>query len=83
MPRPRTTKALAAETLVSADDAVLIARESGTVQLGGEVYPIVKDVTRVRAAHPIAKAAPHLFKPLDVHYDIERATAAPGELRGA
>lgn len=64
------------------DNEILIAIDSGVVNVDGEMYPVTRGVTRVRAAHPLAKAAPGLFKPIEVHYDIEQATSAPGELRG-
>lgn len=34
-----------------------------------------------REGHPIVVAHPELFKPVRVSYDVEQATAAPGELR--
>lgn len=65
------------------DQEILVAIETGEVSAGGETYFIRRNVTRVRAGHPLAKAAPNFFKPIDVHYDVERMTAAPGERRGA
>jgi hypothetical protein len=40
-----------------------------------------KDTTRVSAALVKANKWEHLFKPLEVHHDVEAATAAPGEKR--
>jgi hypothetical protein len=64
------------------DEEILIAVDSGAVTVEGREYIVHKGITRVRAAHPLAKAMPDLFKPIDVHYDVEQATAAPGEKRG-
>ena len=51
----------------------------------GENYQVHKGRTRVRAGHPLLAANPGYFELADVtvHYDIEQATAAPGEKRGA
>ena len=64
---------------------VLIAKLTGIVNLDGERYPIRAGITRVRAGHALARAHPELFDPADVgiHYDVEQATAAPGEARAA
>lgn len=62
-------------------ETILIARDSGVVEIKGESFTVTRAVTRIRADHPLAKAAPHLFTELDVHYDVEQATAAPGEKR--
>ncbi len=37
---------------------------------------------RVRAGHPILAGREEFFRPLEIHYDIEQATASPGEKRG-
>ena len=36
---------------------------------------------RVREGHPILEKYGHLFERIRVQYDVEQATAAPGELR--
>lgn len=64
------------------DDEILIAADSAVVNLDGELIQLHRDVTRVRASHDLAKQFPGLFKPIDVHYDVEQATASPGEKRG-
>ena len=50
--------------------------ETGTITAG---------ITRVREGHPLLKTYPDWFRLADdlaVHYEVEAATAAPGELRG-
>lgn len=39
------------------------------------------EYTFVREGHPILEKYGHLFRPLRVQYDVEQATAAPGERR--
>lgn len=45
---------------------------------------IVTAGERVRDGHPMLKTYGNYFEPVDthVHYDVEQATAAPGEKRG-
>jgi hypothetical protein len=64
---------------------VYVARDSGSAEVNGEVLTFTKGVTRVRAGHPLLKGRESLFEPIDetVHYDVEQATAAPGEKRGS
>lgn len=61
---------------------ILVANETGMIIVDGERYMIHKGVTRVRKGHPMIKGNEALFKPIDVHYDVEQATRAPGEKRG-
>lgn len=65
-------------------DQVYVARESGAANVDGEDLVFVKGVTRVRGGHPLLKAVPDYFEPVDeaVHYEVEQATKAPGEKRG-
>lgn len=58
---------------------IFIATDSFVTRIGGETYRVVKDATRVREGHALLDASPQNFKPLDIHYDVERATKAPGE----
>lgn len=62
---------------------VYVCTESGSTEIDGQVLPYTKGITRVRAGHPLLKAVPDRFEPIDltVHYDVEQATAAPGERR--
>ena len=60
------------------------ATESAVTVFDGEQVSVVKG-DLVRAGHPILKGRDWLFKPAEgyVRFDIEQATAAPGESRGA
>lgn len=65
---------------------IFVAAKNATVFIGGRRVKITRDVTRVRAGHPLLDGREALFKPLNVHHDlaeqpIEQATAAPGEQR--
>jgi hypothetical protein len=59
------------------DSTIYVATESFVTIIDGERIAVHKGKTRVRAGHPLHKAAPNLFKPLDVHYDIETARQEP------
>lgn len=63
-------------------DEIFVAKESFTTTLDGQSIVVNKGVTRVRAGHPLLKGRMAFFEPLTVHYEIERATAGPGERRG-
>lgn len=67
---------------------IYVANTSGFVHVPGkgkddpgEDIRIEAGVTRVREGHPLYKQAPDLFSPLEVQYDVEQATRAPGEKR--
>jgi hypothetical protein len=63
-------------------DDILVASESFSGEMAdGTAFAAQNGVTRVRASHPAVKRWPDYFKPIDVHYDVEQATAAPGERR--
>jgi hypothetical protein len=62
---------------------ILVATETFTCTVDGSPVTVHKGQTRVRAGHPILKGREMWFKVLDVQYDLEQATAAPGEVRGA
>jgi len=66
-------------------DRVYVATESFACQIEGKDYQITKGQTRVREGHPLLQTNPQYFRPMEenVHYDVEQATAAPGEKRGA
>jgi hypothetical protein len=62
---------------------ILVATESFVAMVDGVMCTVHKGSTRVRAGHPLVKGHEMWFKVLDVQYDTEQATAAPGEVRGA
>lgn len=66
------------------NDAVYVATETFCVEHDGRDVVVHKDVTRVRAGHPILASNPDRFRKADdaVHLDIEEATAKPGGKRG-
>jgi hypothetical protein len=74
---------MATKTRAVVDGPILIATETFAWTFGGAEHVFQAGVTRVRSGHPILEGIEHLFKPVDAHYDIEQATAAPGERRGA
>lgn len=58
------------------------ANTTGSVQVGNDVHAIYQNVTLVREGHPLLKAAPNFFEELtESAYNVEQATAAPGEER--
>ena len=62
--------------------AIYVARSSGVVKIDGQLVNYYGGTTRVRAGHPLLKAAPGAFKPMELDYEIEKATKAPGQKRG-
>jgi hypothetical protein len=67
----------------SAEEApMLVAKESFAYRFNGEDHQFSAGQTRVRAGHPILEGIEHLFEPIKAHYEVEQATAAPGEKRG-
>lgn len=61
---------------------IYVAKDSGVIEVEGERVVVTKGQTRVRAGHQILADYPDLFEPIGVHFDVERATRAPGERRG-
>lgn len=68
-----------------ASSEVFVANTSGVAEIKGESFTFHAGVTRVRAGHPLLKACPDYFSPVTdaVTYEVESASAAPGEKRGA
>lgn len=60
---------------------IYVAVESAVLYVNGTPHVIHKGTTRVRDGHPLLERNRGMFAPLDVHYDVEQATAAPGEKR--
>jgi hypothetical protein len=65
-----------------ANGEIFVAKQSFTTELDGVPISVYGGQTRVRAGHPLLQGREALFEPLKVHYDVEAATAAPGETRG-
>lgn len=63
---------------------IYVATRSFHCEVGGERL-FVTAGERVRDGHPLLRAQAENFEPVDttVKYDVEQATAAPGEKRGA
>ena len=64
-----------------AEGRIYVATTSGMIPLEGTPRIIRKDHTRVREGHALLKIKPEWFKPIDAHYEVEQATAAPAERR--
>lgn len=62
---------------------VYVARHGFSCVVEGIEYRVAEG-ERIRGTHPLASAAAEYLEPSDasVHYDVEQATAAPGEKRG-
>lgn len=63
------------------EDRLWVAIDDGVSFVDGEMMPYKRGVTRVREGHPLLSANPGAFKRLEAHYDVETATAGPGEAR--
>jgi hypothetical protein len=63
---------------------ILVATETFSTEIDGDLFTVHKGQTRVREDHPLVKQNPGYFRAMDdsVHYDVEQATKAPGEKRG-
>jgi hypothetical protein len=59
------------------------ATETFTADADGVPTVVTKGMTRVRASDAVYRNNPHFFRPLTISTDVEAATAAPGEKRGA
>ena len=58
-----------------------VASESFVADVDGVPQAFSEGKTLVREGHEILERMPHLFKPARAHYEVEQATAAPGEKR--
>ncbi len=63
------------------DGSIWIAKDSFTTELAGAPITVIAGQTRVRDGHPLLVAHGQFFERLKVHYEVEQATAAPGEQR--
>jgi len=59
-----------------------VAKETFFVVLDGKRTIVAKDRDLVRAGHKLLRLYPDKFKLAPVRFDVEQATAAPGEKRG-
>lgn len=61
---------------------IYVAKVGFSCELDGERYQVTAG-ERIRFGHPLLRSQPDYFEPVDttVHYDVEQATAAPGERR--
>jgi hypothetical protein len=64
--------------------AVYVATESFVANVDGVPQTILAGKTHVREGHELLVNCPGYFKPVGdrVHFDVESASAAPGERRG-
>lgn len=64
--------------------AVWVATETFACEIDGASVIVQAGVTRVREGHPMLDSYRDKFEESDrhVHFDVEQATAAPGEKRG-
>lgn len=60
-----------------------IATESFDTTVKGELAQVKGGMTIVREGHPLLKGREHLFKEVEAHFEVEKATAEPGEKRGS
>jgi hypothetical protein len=63
---------------------MMLARESGSVEIDGTEYQLHRGVTRVKRSHPLHAVNPGWWE-LDesaVTYEVEDATKEPGKKRG-
>ena len=65
------------------DRDVMVAIDDGVVVLNGHEEIVHKGISRAHRGAEIVRLYPTLWKPIDVHFEVEQMTAAPGELRGS
>lgn len=63
------------------DGSVWVATESFVTDLNGERVVVQGGHTRVRDGHPLLKGHEQSFRRMEVHFEVEQTTAAPGEKR--
>lgn len=51
--------------------SLFVAAQTAFVEYAGKRVKIIKDWTVARAGHAILVGNEHLFKPLEVHFDVE------------
>lgn len=62
---------------------IYVAKNGFACEIDGEEVRVAQG-ERVRVGHPLLRSHAGFFEPVDaeIHYDVEQATAAPGEKRG-
>ena len=64
---------------------IYVAKETFVVEIDGSNFLVTAGKTRVREGHALLKGRGDSFQNIEdapVDYDVEKATAAPGEKRG-
>lgn len=66
------------------EDGVYVATVDFMCDIDGQQEVVYAGRTRVRAGHKLLERYAENFQPVDtgVHYEVEQATASPGEKRG-
>lgn len=64
------------------DGEMYVAKTTFYAVIDGQRTMVKKGRDLVRAGHPLLDRFPDKFKPATVRFDVEQATAAPGEKRG-
>jgi hypothetical protein len=60
---------------------IYVATTTFHADIGGTPVLIREGMDRVREGHPLLTGREQFFKPLDVQYDVEDASAKPGTKR--
>jgi hypothetical protein len=68
-------------TETATDRNVFTPKETFTIDIDGVPTTLRHNKSFVRAGHPLLDEYPQLFEPVAVQFDVEQATAAPGERR--
>ena len=63
------------------EGVIYTPKESFVASVNGIDETFVRGRTYVREGHEILELYGEMFEPLRAHYEVEQATAAPGELR--
>lgn len=56
-------------------------KDSFIADIDGFPTPLVRNRDYVREGHELLRRFPDMFEPMEVTYEVEQATAAPGEKR--
>lgn len=60
---------------------IYVAKRSFITVIDGVEVTIQQGRTRVREGHPLLSGRMEMFEPMTVDYEMEQATAGPGEKR--